>query len=312
MCGQDDELDQIRRGVSCATLLERLPPPWRLDSKESTRRALKYRRGEGEVVIINHDGRGWWDPHSEKKGDVFNLVQFLAPGRNFGEVRQILRPFVNVAPTFPKAMGTAHREAPGRPLPERWRARRRLRLGSLAWRYLAQERRLPIPVLVAADAADAVREGPHGSAWFAHRDDDGAVSHIEIRGPTFKGSLRGGSKTVFRFPGGQGALSRIVVAEAPIDALSVAALEAIRPDTAYLATGGGMGPGTVRALSRDLAAIAGLPGALLISATDANAAGDRFAARHAELATAAGVACERMRPPEGTDWNDILKQGSGP
>ena len=166
-------------------------------------------------------------------------------------------------------------------------------------------------MLVAADAADAVREGPHGSAWFAHRDHDGAVSHIEVRGPTFKGSLRGGSKTVFRLPGGLGVLSRIVVTEAPIDALSVAALEAIRPDTAYLATGG-MGPGTVRTLSQDLAAIAGLPGALLISATDANAAGDRFAARHAELATAAGVACERMRPPEGTDWNDVLKQRRGP
>ena len=43
-------------------LLERLPPVWRLDRVESTRRSLKYRRSKGEIVIVNHDERGWWDP----------------------------------------------------------------------------------------------------------------------------------------------------------------------------------------------------------------------------------------------------------
>ena len=32
------------------------------DRAESSRASLKYRRGEGEIVIVNHDGRGWWDP----------------------------------------------------------------------------------------------------------------------------------------------------------------------------------------------------------------------------------------------------------
>ena len=72
-------LDQFREGVSCAVVLERATPPWQLDRKGSTRRALKYRRQEGEVVIVNHDGRGWWDPQGSAKGDVFDLVQFLDP-----------------------------------------------------------------------------------------------------------------------------------------------------------------------------------------------------------------------------------------
>ena len=59
MTGHDAELNQFRAGVSCAALLEHLPPPWVLDKQESTRRALKYRRGAGEVLIVNHDGRGW-------------------------------------------------------------------------------------------------------------------------------------------------------------------------------------------------------------------------------------------------------------
>ncbi|MBV8914665.1 MAG: toprim domain-containing protein, partial [Acetobacteraceae bacterium] len=71
-------------------------------------------------------------------------------------------------------------------------------------------------------------------------------------------------------------------------------------------TGGGMGPGTITALQVLLTQLRGLQGAL-VSATDANAAGDRFAARQAELAREAQVAFERLRPPEGLDWNDVLR-----
>ena len=113
-------------------------------------------------------------------------------------------------------------------------------------------------VLLAASDADVVRQGVYGSAWFAHRDEAGAVSHVEIRGPDFKGSLRGGRKTLFRLRGtGTPRRAGIALTEAPIDALSLAALEGIRPDTLYAATGGGMGPGTVEAIERALAGIGG-------------------------------------------------------
>jgi hypothetical protein len=311
MSEQDGELEQLRHGISCAALLEREQPAWLLDKGGSTRRSLKYRRRPGEVVIVNHEGRGWWDPHSAAKGDVFDLVQFLDPGLNFGQVRQVLRPLVGIAPIFPKALRQSARAASDANIAERWNARPRLRRGSGAWKYLTGERGLSSAILVAADGCDAVREGHYGSAWFAHRDGAGHISHIEIRGPDFKGALRGGSKTLFRAAGDITQSMRFALTEAPIDALSLAALEGIRPDTAYAATGGGMGPATEAAIAGVLAAIAPLPGAHLVSGTDANLAGDRFAARHAEMAAAARVAFERLRPPEGTDWNDVLKQGRG-
>ena len=145
MSGHDAELDQFRQGVSCAVLLERATPPWQLDRKGSTRRALKYRRQEGEVVIVNHDGRGWWDPQGSAKGDVFDLVQFLDPGLNFGQVRKALRPFVGLSPTYPEALPKRAVSQPDRPLPERWAARLRLRLGSRGWDYLAGARAIPRP-----------------------------------------------------------------------------------------------------------------------------------------------------------------------
>jgi len=306
MRADDAELELFRREVSCAALLERWPAGWRLDRRESTRRALKYRRGEGEIVIINHDGHGWWDPLSSAKGDVFDLVRHLDPSVNFRQVCKELRRLINVAPTFPAALRPSLADVPDRPVAERWKRRPRLRQGSPAWSYLYEQRCIPASILAAAAGADIVRDGSFRSAWFAHRRGDGTVSHVEIRGPDYRGSLRGGTKTLFRF-GRAGKGGRLAVTEAPIDALSLAAIDGRRADTLYVATGGGIGPGTLSALRDAIGVIAAVPGACLVAATDANQAGDRYADRLSEIAAEAGISVERLRPIGATDWNDILQ-----
>ena len=100
--------------MSCAVLLEQHPPPWRLDKRESTRKCLKYRRGEGEIILVTHEGRGWWDPGSTAKGDVFTLAQRLEPALNFGQVRKLLRPLAGLSPTFPGALAQGQPEGAGR------------------------------------------------------------------------------------------------------------------------------------------------------------------------------------------------------
>ncbi|MGA8191901.1 MAG: DUF3991 domain-containing protein, partial [Acetobacteraceae bacterium] len=215
---------------------------------ESTHHALKYRRCEGEIRIINHDGHGWWDPQGSAEGDVFDLVQHLDPSLNFGQVLKELRRLIGVAPTFPEALRPSRWNRPDRPIAKRWKQRPRLRPGSRGWSYLSEQRRIPASILTAAVEADIARDGPFGSAWFAHRGGDGSVTHVEIRGPDYKGSLNGGTKTLFRFGWAGKGVCRLAVTEAPIDALSLAAIEGVRPDTLYLATGGGTGPGTVAAM----------------------------------------------------------------
>ena len=92
-----------------------------------------------------------------------------------------------------------------------------------------------------------------------------------------------------------------------MDALGIAAIESLRRDTLYAATGGGMGPGTIAALEALLVNIALLPCALFCSATDANGPGDRFADWHRSLAEKYGIPFARLRPPiEGGDWNKVL------
>jgi hypothetical protein len=300
-----NEIDELRAGVSCATVLEKASPAWRLDRAESSRHCLKYRRGAGEIVIINHNGAGWWCPNSDAKGDVFNLVQHLEPRLNFGEVRKALRPLAGVQPAFGPKERTGTRRAAPVPIAERWARKPRLRRYSNAWAYLSS-RGLPEAVLLAAADCDVIREGPFGSAWFAHRT-MGVVTHVDVRGPTYKGSLTGGAKSLFWFPRDTALRSRFVLAEAAIDALSRAALENMRADTAYAATGGGTGPGAIAAIRNHLLSIAAMSGALFESATDANFAGDRYARRQEQFANEAGIPFIRRRPPhDGEDWNDVL------
>ena len=301
------EIQALKAVVHCATVLEHQIPPWRLDRRASTRRALKYRRGEGEIIIVNHDGRGWWDPgDAQAKGDVFSLLQYLEPGLSFGQVRRRLRVLAGQSPTFLEHF----RSRPGPTIlaAELWQSRPRLRPGSRTWSYLTRTRGLPSSILEHAQALDVVREGPHGSAWFAHTDHQGGLTGIEMRGPSWKGFSADGDKSLFRLTGGGSAApGRLAIVEAPIDAMSLAALEGPRADTLYVATAGGMGPATIKALEALLAERAGRPEARLVAATDADRTGDRYAQLLDGLATAAGIEATRLRPPaDAGDWNKLL------
>lgn len=69
-----EEIEKLREAVSCTALLEQAG--FAVDMKESTRRAIKFRRG-AEIIIVTHEGRGWFDPLSDDKGDVFALACLL-------------------------------------------------------------------------------------------------------------------------------------------------------------------------------------------------------------------------------------------
>ncbi|MGI4793916.1 MAG: toprim domain-containing protein, partial [Janthinobacterium lividum] len=99
---------------------------------------------------------------------------------------------------------------------------------------------------------------------------------------------------------------RLAVLEAPIDAMSLAGIERLRADTLYAATGGGMGPSTIAALEALLLRFALHPEAVLVVATDADEAGDRYAGKLMALAAAAKVRSGRILPFHGhKDWNEV-------
>lgn len=290
------DLDELRGKVPCSLVLEQAG--FALDFRESTRKAMKYRRA-GEIIIVIHGGKGWFDPLGDGKGDVFNLVEHLQ-GVRFVEAIHEVASLVGFVPSEPVWQRDSNDRAPVLSIPERWSFRRKPWRDSATWRYLRDARGLPERIIRVAISTNVLREGPHGSMWAAHTDIDGAVTGWEERGPDWLGFASGGTKVLFRL--GQRDALRLCVTEAAIDAMSLAAIEGVREGCLYLSSGGGWSPATAEAL-RELAI---RPGSQLVAATDANSQGDVFAERLREIAEEVGCDWLRLTPP-AEDWNDALR-----
>jgi hypothetical protein len=301
---QDAELVELRERVDCRTVLERAG--WQVDEGESTRRAAKYRRGAGEIIIVTHDGKGWFDPLAEgARGDVVALAQRVWGG-NLGHARKALRPLAGIVPLL---LPTSRQRTRGDAADPRsvWLRRPPPRPGSAAWRYLTGERGLPASLLEIVVQRDLIREGVRGTAWFLHFV-GGQSSGWEMRGPSFKGFLAGGAKGVFVFCGSD-APSRVAVCEAAIDALSLAAIDSAYDDTAYVSTGGGWGDAGDAAIGQLLS-----KARMVVAATDRGTGGDLLAGRLKDLARCHAILFERRRPT-AKDWNEQLvseRHGASP
>ena len=290
------ELEELKDKVPCAAVLERAG--FALDVKESTRKAMKYRR-DASIIIVIHEGKGWFDPLGDGKGDVFRLVEHLE-GVPFIDAMNDVAGLVGFVPSEPVWQRESREREPDLSIPERWQARRKPWRGSATWRYLTEARHLPERIVRAAIGAGVLREGPHGSMWAAHVDTDGTITGWEERGPDWRGFATGGAKVLFRL--GRPDALRLCVTEAAIDAMSLAALEGLRADTLYFSTGGGWSPATDAALRALVARVA----VQLFAATDNNAQGDIYADRLLAIAEESGCSAERLRPV-ADDWNADLK-----
>ena len=80
--------------------------------------------------------------------------------------------------------------------------------GSPTWRYLARKRFLPSAIIEAASAAGVLREGPAGSAWFAHFNGAGSVAHVDIRGPDLQRLAHRRRQVPLRLPPSARSLSK--------------------------------------------------------------------------------------------------------
>lgn len=291
----DAELAELRTRVDCRTVLEK--DGWLLDVRESSKNAAKYRDGPARIVIVTHEGRGWFDPLNDSRGDVISLAQHLWGG-NIGHARKALRPLAGIAPT----MQPFHRDKVSTP-PSSWTDGSLLRERSAGWNYLTEVRKLPRDTVERAAKAGVLREGIYGTLWALHRSKHDLPCGWEMRGPNYKGFSKGGTKTVFRL-GDMRQAQRIVVTESFIDALSLGAIEDWSRTTVYLSTGGGFGPETASLLGTMIP-----QSARLVAATDHGTGGELLATRLHQVATTLGVGFSRLRPMS-KDWNDQLKEGA--
>lgn len=293
------DIEELRGWVGCASVLE--TGGFAIDLKESTRKAVKYRSGDNIIIVI-HDGKGWFDPLSDAKGDVYSLVQHL-DGCDFLQAFVQVASLVGFEPNKPEWKRQSRETEPDQSVPDRWAARRKPWRGSATWRYLRDERHIAEQVIRTAAAQNLLREGPRGSMWAAHQNADGTVTGWEERGPDWRGFASGGSKILFRF--GMATATRICVTEAAIDAMSLASIEQIRRDMLYVSTAGGWSPATETAIRL----LGAQPDARLVAATDANPQGEVFVTRLRELAGELPCDFARLRPA-AEDWNAMLQDAA--
>jgi hypothetical protein len=288
-------IETLRARVGCAAMLEH--QGFAIDLKESTRRAVKFRRAD-DIIIVIHEDKGWFDARSDAKGDVFALASYLLGG-GFSEALAAVCGLVAYQPTLLAWERPASHSIVDVSVAERWEHRKRPWRASATWTY--QSRAIPWHVVREAIDADLIREGPYGSMWAKHADDANQVVGWEERGPDWRGFATGGAKQHFRF--GAPTARRICVTEAAIDAMSLAAIEEIRGDTLYVSTGGGWSPLTAQALETT----ASRRNTQLVAATDNNVQGEVFADRIRRMADAAGCDYSRLKP-RVEDWNEELKE----
>lgn len=294
----DRELEDLRRLVDCRAVLE--SAGWTLDRAQSSQNAAKYRGGSAQIVIVTHQGKGWFDPLSDARGDVFALAQHLWGG-SFGQARKALRPLAGTVPTMvPKEHLHANGPLQAVNVPRAWAQARRLAPGSQGWAYLTEARGLPAATLNRAIQADVLREGIYGTVWALHRAKEGEPCGWEMRGPHYKGFSKGGGKALFWMSELESA-RRVAVTESAIDALSLATLEDWPPGTAYVSTGGGFGARTAEVMGALVPAAS-----RLVAATDQDQGGELLAERLCGIAKVCCAGFGRLRP-QAKDWNAQLR-----
>lgn len=259
--------------------------------RDAAHRTLSVNVQTGAWHCFRCDARGvlreHWRPAGERTRSQLRHAFSLAPPAS----ASLPAPRAVVAENRLAASGTAKR------MPFDWRtayAHAEPLSASAGARYLAG-RGLPAPLAEAAGGRFTPRWYGRPAVLFPVRNAASelvAVSGRHLDGGT-PASHTGGAKSqgVFATPGALTA-ARIVITEAPIDALSLAAAGV--PAVALCGTSGpDWLPG--RCAFRAVAV-----------ALDADDAGDAAAARLTPVLVALGASVERWRPTSGKDWNELL------
>ncbi len=323
----DQELDTFAR-LDLVAFLEACG--WKVVDRD--RRYTKmHRAGANGALMVSQMPSGVWVWNTrdgmQSGRMIWDYLQTYEGAGSIGHARVVLRDHAGTerperprdeAPQRPARTAAAAANSNGGPKEKDFEAVRRrwasFDAGSayLLGRGISAE-------IVAAFVGD-IRTDRAGNACCAHRLLTGEIVGYEIKGPRRAGQegakrsytafSAGGSKSIFRI--GQGPVQRLVVAEAAIDALSVAEHEGLRQGTRYCSLYGEPGPTNVETLQ---AIARRFPGRSWVLAFDVDGKGEGFAAQvraivgsvdpTASFETAALPASpDPLRPYK--DWNEAI------
>jgi hypothetical protein len=301
---RDDELDRFKSDIHFLHFAADRYGYERDRRKSSVASHVLRHPATDDKIVVRKDKDGHWTYFSVRDdrdhGTIIDFVQRRGRHVSLGSVREELRRWLGTARPVPEYDLPRTGRTVSRSPAEAFAAAR-----TAATSLYLTERGLLPETLRDPRFASTWRLDARGNVLFVHRDEAGAVTGYEIKGYDFTGFAAGGTKTAWRSVAREDD-RRLVVTETAIDALSYHQLHPGQ-QAAYLSTAGAPSRAQVEMLRRICARLS--PGSTLVAAFDADAAGDKLAARVESLTRGLDhVAFARHAPAGAKDWNDVLRR----
>ncbi len=295
------ELDSFKTDINLADYVRSLG--FQIDGQKSSRNSFVFGDRDGAKIVVSRRDNGHWTYFSvNDSSDKGTIIDFLQRRQkvSLAEVRKTLRAWTGLKLASPQPIQNSNIASP--------KARARSADFLSDWNCLSMateehdflKTRRVGQAITSNRFRDAVRSDSFGNAVFPYRDIDGRMTGLERRNHNYKRFLAGGVRTVWTSEA-KSEDRRLVICESPLDCLAHYLLYSDN-HARYLATGGALSPKQLRQLNE---LIRQLPGLQIAIATDADEAGDSFAAAiRASLPESSSII--RERPEGGKDWCDIL------
>ena len=302
----NDELERFKVDINLSEFLA--DRGYQLDKAASCTGYAVMRKNDEKLVVTKAPDQHYiyTDAHNpDDSGSIIDFVQNRT-GENLGSVRKRLRPWIGEHKHTQKTLWQSRISISDRDYGKvvaSWEKANTVQ----NFDYL---RARGISSQTVRNYGENIRQSEKGTLLFKHTGMNG-TSGYEYKSSDLYGFSTGGSKGLFiaRRSNPQD-ITRLVVTETALDALSYAQLDGCRKDTAYVSTGGNPS-------NEQLAYMAGLTNGKTLEnlktvtmAHDKDQGGEQQAMKiGAHLhATGAGVRIERETPTRGKDWNEQLQQ----
>lgn len=295
----DEELERFKSDISLVDFAQ-AHFGYELVKRESSQASKVIKAGGDKLVVSRRDGHDVYFSVGDDSdsGSIIDFVQKRL-NKSLGHVRKMLRQWL------PGSAKPAKRkpapEASIRPvelpkdraaLVDGWQ-----RMKPYQGAYLSDVRGLDPELIAAFD----VRQDARGNACFRHRGPGGETSGWEVKNQGFTGFAAGGERALMVASADPASMKTFVILEASIDAISYAQMRSTAGDV-YISMGGEPSAAQMAQLKQ---MIDKNPDMAIVLAHDGDAAGDTMANKVQAIDPARAM--ERDRPPEGQDWNDVLR-----
>lgn len=312
---QRTELDTFKTDINLTQYAASLG--YQVELRASSKNSVTMRHSDGDKIIVARGLDQHWVYFSVRDhNDNGTIIDFVKnrQGGSLGDIRRKLRPWVGGPPDGQVPPSEAY--VPSLEPTSRDRLHVQKTYAAMTplhghHDYLEQHRRIPPHLLTDPRFADRISRDRYGNAVFPHYNGEGLIGY-ELKNKGFTGFAKGGEKGLWcTHPGSQD--TTLVLTETAIDALSYAAL--FGPTAArYASIAGQLSPAQKELL---IAAFNEMPEhSKIILAFDNDAGGrslfDQIDALYPVEDRRGCVLTYHPPTQDGADWNDVLKQSSGP